>query len=154
MDSFTVLLVEDDPNDVLLVQRAFRRAGLPKPQALGDGEQALSYLSGQGDFADRGRHPLPTLVLLDLKMPRMGGFEVLRWLRARPDGLRLLPVAVLTSSAENPDIQRAYEAGANSYLVKPPAFDDLQRMIEALGLYWQGHNRGPRVDASPDGQAL
>jgi len=153
MDSFTVLLVEDDQSDVLLLQRAFLRAGLPKPRAVGDGEQAVAYLAGEGAFSDRGEHPLPALVLLDLKMPRMDGFEVLRWLRARPDGLRLLPVAVLTSSAESPDIQRAYGAGANSYLVKPPTFEDLQRMVESLGLYWQGLNRGPQLDAPLDGNA-
>jgi CheY-like chemotaxis protein len=146
MEPFTVLLVEDDPNDVLLVRRAFRRAGLPEPWAVGDGEQAVSYLSGEGGYADRAAHPLPALLLLDLKMPRMDGFEVLRWLRARTDGLRRLPVAVLTSSAENPDIHRAYDAGANSYLVKPPTFDGLHEMVRALGLYWEGQNRGPQMD--------
>ena len=148
MEPFTILLIEDDPNDRLLVQRAFRRAGLPKPQTLGDGEQAVAYLSGTGDFSNRSQHPLPTLILLDLKMPRMDGFELLRWLRAHPDGLRHLPVVVLTSSAETPDIRRAYEVGANSYLVKPPTFDALQELVRVVSLYWQKQNRGPQLDGT------
>lgn len=143
--SQTILLVEDDPNDVLAIQRAFRKANLSNPlQAVGDGEQAVAYLSGQGIYADRERYPLPVLVLLDLKMPRMSGLEVLAWLRQQ-QGLNRLPVVVITSSRENPDINRAYELGANSYLAKPVAFDTLTEMVKTLGLYWLILNELPEV---------
>ena len=137
MTDRTVLLVEDSPADVLLIQRAFTRARIAGALAVvGDGEQAVAYLSGGGTFADRDRHPMPDLVLLDLKLPRKSGFEVLEWLRAQP-GLRRLPVAVLTSSRETSDVDRAYDAGANSYLVKPGNADDLLTLLRDLGLYWQ-----------------
>jgi CheY-like chemotaxis protein len=137
----TILLVEDDPNDVLLVQRAFRRAGVDSPiQVVADGEAAVDYLAGRGPYADRERHPLPALMLLDLKLPRRSGFEVLEWLRRQPR-LRRLPVVILTSSALTADTRRAYELGANSYLVKPLEFDALQDMLRAVGAYWLGLNQ-------------
>jgi CheY-like chemotaxis protein len=140
-----LLLVEDDPNDVLLIQRAFRKANLVNPiQAVGDGEQAVAYLSGQGEYADRKRYPLPLLILLDLKMPRKWGFEVLAWLRQQPN-LKRLPVVVLTSSREKSDINRAYELGANSYLTKPVTIDALTDMVKALNLYWMILNEKPEV---------
>lgn len=139
-----VLLVEDDPNDVLLVQRAFRRANLANPiQVVGDGEAAVDYMAGRGPYQDRRGHPLPAIMLLDLKLPRRSGFEVLEWLRRQP-GLRRLPVVVLTSSALAADIRRAYELGANSYLVKPLEFDALQDILRAVAAYWLGLNQ--RVD--------
>jgi CheY-like chemotaxis protein len=132
----TILMVEDEPNDVLLVQRAFRKANLLNPiQVVGEGEVAVAYLSGQAPYGDRARYPLPTLLLVDLKLPRMSGFEVLVWLRQQP-GLKRLPVVVLTSSKESRDINLAYELGANSYLVKPVGFDDLLAMVKTLNLYW------------------
>jgi len=107
----SVLLVEDDPNDVALTQRAFERAGFANPlQVLSDGEQAIGYLGGEASYADRNRYPLPILVLLDLKLPRTSGFEVLAWIRGAPN-IRRLPVVVLTSSQQSPDIDRAYDAG-------------------------------------------
>ncbi|MBI2951605.1 response regulator, partial [bacterium] len=130
-----VLLVEDDPNDVLLIQRAFRKANLLNPvQVVGDGEEAIAYLSGQGVYADRERHPLPILILLDLKLPRKSGHEVLAWLRRQPE-LKRLPAVVLTSSREAADVNRVYDLGANSYLVKPVAFDDLLKMTQTLHMY-------------------
>lgn len=133
---YTILLVEDDPNDVLLIKRAFDRCGLTNPVAVvSSGEEAVRYLKGEGRFADRSEYPLPVLILLDLKMPRMNGFEFLRWLRAEPELKRLITV-VLTSSKETPDINLAYELGANSYLVKPVQFDDLMRVVRELHLYW------------------
>lgn len=132
----TILLVEDEPNDILLMQRAFRKANLPNPlQVVGEGEAAVSYLAGQTPYGDRGRYPLPALMLLDLKLPRMSGFEVMVWLRQQP-GLKRLPVVVLTSSKESTDINRAYELGANSYLAKPVRFDDLLTMVKTLNQYW------------------
>jgi len=139
----TILLGEDDPNDVLLIQRAFRKSDVVNPiQVVGDGEEAIAYLSGRGPYADRKRYPLPVLLLLDLKLPRKSGFEVLEWLRQQP-GLKRLPVAVLTSSAETPDINRAYDLGANSYLVKPVRFEGLLRMVQTLNLYWLIINEKP-----------
>src|SRR5579885_222706 len=102
--SRTVLLVEDNPDDVLLIQRAFRKAGLPYPlHQVGDGEEAISYLDGKGIYANRQQHPLPGLLLLDLKLPRKSGMEVLAWLKRQP-GLSQLPVVVFTSSREDTDI--------------------------------------------------
>ena len=141
-----LLLVEDHPADVLLIRRAFKKAAIDIPiRAVGDGEEAIAYLSGAGVYADRDEYPLPVLVLLDLKLPKKSGFEVLQWLREQPD-LRRLPVTVLTSSKESSDIDRAYEFGANSYLVKPPAFDNLQELMRRLGLFW-AVNEQPRVSS-------
>ena len=98
----------------------------------------------QTPYGDRGRYPLPALMLLDLKLPGMSGFEVLLWLRQQP-GLKRLPVVVLTSSKENTDINRAYELGANSYLVKPASFDALVNIIERLNHYWLVLNERPEV---------
>src|SRR3989454_7510757 len=119
MSTGTILLAEDDPNDVILFQRAMGRASLSADsmKVVPDGEQAISYLSGQGVHADRDLYPLPALLLLDLKMPRKSGLEVLSWLRKQPQ-LRHLIVVFLTSSNSAEDIRLAYEAGANSYLVK------------------------------------
>ena len=131
-----ILVAEDNGDDVLLIQRAFTRAKLANPlHFVSDGERAIGYLSGQGAYADRTRHPLPALLLLDLKLPRKSGFEVLEWVRRQP-GLSVLPVVVLTSSRESADVQRAYALGANTYLVKPVAFDGLMEMVKSLGLYW------------------
>ena len=141
----SVLLVEDDPNDVFLVQRAFQKHKLANPLYVArDGEEAVSYLSGQGPYADRDRHPLPVVLLLDLKMPRKSGFEVLQWVRAQPR-LKRLPVVVLTSSNQSPDIDRAYDLGANSYLVKPGSFDNLQEIVKSLDMYWLILNEKPEL---------
>lgn len=140
-----ILLVEDDQYDRLLLQRAFRKAGIDNPlQFINDGEAAVQYLAGDGLYADRDRYPLPTIMLLDLKLPRKSGFEVLQWLRQQPE-LRHLLVVVLTSSKENTDINRAYQFGANSYLVKPPTFDGLQQLIEVFDKYWMNFNEKPEI---------
>ena len=146
---FPVLLVEDDTNDVLLIQRAFRQAGLSAPLRVADGEEAVAYLGCGEPYADRARHPRPALVLLDLKLPRRGGLEVLEWLRAQPAAVSRVPVVVLTSSKESGDIERAYELGANSYLVKPVRFDALLDMVKSLGSYWAVHNQTPPIDYGP-----
>ena len=141
-----ILLAEDDPNDVLLVQRAFQRIPVANPlQVVRDGEEALAYLSGQAPYADRERHPLPVLMLMDLKMPRKSGLEVLEWVRQQP-GLKRLPIIVLTSSNQSPDINRAYELGANSYLVKPAGFDSLLGLVKNVDMYWLILNEKPELD--------
>ncbi len=143
--SSLILLVEDDPNDVILIKRAFDRARIANPiQVARDGEEAIAYLAGSEPYHDRSLYPLPMLVLLDLKMPRKSGFDVLAWIRAQ-EGLRRLPVVVLTSSKDTPDINRAYDLGANSYLVKPVAFEALIEMVKTLGFYWLILNQKPTL---------
>src|SRR5213083_2171116 len=137
---YTILLVEDDSNDVLLMQRAFRKANLTHPvQVARDGQEAIEYLNHQGNFADVTRYPTPTLMLLDLKMPRKNGFETLEWLRQQP-GLKRIVVIVLSSSSETADIKRAYDLGANSYLVKPGDFQSLVDRVSLLANYWLAVN--------------
>jgi CheY-like chemotaxis protein len=146
VDQF-ILLVEDDENDVLLIQRAFRRAGLGTALKVArDGEQAIDYLSGHGAYSNRERFPLPFLLLLDLKMPGVDGFEVLQWVRAEPELKRLL-VVVLTSSNLQADVDRAYELGANSYLVKPVEFEEMVNMVQRFEVYWSEINRTPSAPA-------
>ncbi len=142
----TILLVEDEPADVFRVQRAVRKANLPiSLEVVSDGEQAVLYLNGEGSYEDRDRYPLPVLMLLDLKLPRLSGFEVLGWLREST--IKHLPVVVLTSSEEQVDIERAYALGANSYLTKPIDFNALLEMIQAIGTYWVTLNRPPYARA-------
>lgn len=148
MSGTAILLVEDDANDVFLLRRAFTKAGIESGlHTVGDGEEAVAYLAGDGKFSDRDQHPLPQLVLLDLKLPRRSGLEVLEWVRARPE-LRRIPVIVLTSSRESRDVNRAYDLGANSYLVKPVSFEDLLSLTQALDRYWVAWNEGPELSAT------
>jgi CheY-like chemotaxis protein len=130
-----VLLAEDSENDVLMFRRAARRAKFSQPvHVVTNGEEVVAYLKGEGEFRDRAQYPLPGLVLLDLKMPRMNGFEVLQWVRSQPQ-FAALQVVVLSSSDEIRDINRAYQLGANSFLVKPLSFDEFVGMLEALRSY-------------------
>ncbi len=143
MSESTILLIEDDPNDVLLTRRALTKAEVVNPlQVVRDGDAAVAYLAGAPPFGDRLLHPLPALILLDLKLPRRSGLEVLQWLRGQPN-LKRIPVVALTSSREMADINRAYELGVNSYLVKPSSADDLLKMVTALAQYWLTLNELP-----------
>jgi CheY-like chemotaxis protein len=143
-----ILVVEDDPNDLLLIQRAFGKVRILNPlQSVGNGDDAVAYLAGEGPYADREQHPFPVLVLLDLKLPRRSGLEVLQWIRAQA-GLKRLPVVVLTSSKEATDVNRAYDLGANSYLVKPVGFDSLLELVKSLEVYWLILNQKPDVSAA------
>ena len=140
-----ILAVEDTDDDVALIRRAFRKVGIRNPLLfVGDGEAAMEYLEGKGVYADRATYPAPALVLLDLKLPRLSGLEVLERMRAQAR-FAAIPVVVLTSSRHAKDLQRAYELGANSYLVKPVDFADLIAMIDALRLYWINFNEAPRA---------
>jgi CheY-like chemotaxis protein len=142
----TILLVEDDPTDALLLRKAVSsRARNCRLQHAADGEQAIEYLSGAGDFADRLEHPLPQIVLLDLRLPRASGFDVLAWVKAQPR-LRKLPVIVLSSSDAPADMQRAYAAGANSYLVKPSTYGQLAALVSDIEAYWMKLNERPLLD--------
>ena len=148
LDEQYILLAEDDPNDVMLLQRAFQKAGLrDRLKIVGDGEQAIEYLRGRGEYTDREQFPLPFMLLLDLKMPGTDGFEVLQWLRAEPSLKRLL-VVVLTSSNLQADVDRAYDLGANSYLVKPVEFDQMVGLILRFEAYWTEINRTPTTSGT------
>lgn len=140
MSSQTILVVEDNEDDAFFMQQALQDAGIANPvQLVEDGQQAIDYLSGAGEYADRQKHPLPMIVFLDLKLPFKTGHEVLEWIRKQPQFAKLI-VIVLTSSAEPVDLNRAYKAGANSYVVKPPTPDQLSEMIKSFDLWWLRHN--------------
>ena len=143
VDADPILLVEDNPNDVLLIRRAFSKVNILNPlNVVGDGEKAIEYLAGANEYADRARFPLPLVILLDLKLPRKSGHEVVDWLRAQPV-LRRIPVVVLTSSSMKSDVERCYDLGVNSYLVKPVNFDDLRALMDLIRQYWVGTNEKP-----------
>jgi len=138
-----ILCVEDSEPDVALFRRALSKADLSVPvHFVSDGAEAVDYLSGTGAYSDRSKYAVPTLVLLDLKLPRKSGLEVLEWIRGEPslEGAR---VVVLTSSSEPGDIARAYALGADLYLVKPVAFERLKELVRAIGAYWADPAEGP-----------
>lgn len=140
-----ILLVEDNPKDVLLIQRALRKANISNSlQVVNDGDAAVLYLSGEEPFSDRTLYPLPVLILLDLKLPRRSGHEVLMWLRQQPV-LKRIPVVVLTSSKEYADINLVYDLGVNAYITKPVAFNDLVEIVKTLNLHWIIFNEKPQV---------
>ncbi len=142
---YAILLVEDNPNDVFLIKRAFERTKILNPiYVVEDGDEAIAYLEGKEKYADRKNYPFPFLILLDLKLPKKSGFEVLGWIKKK-EKLKRIPVVVLTSSSESPDINKAYDLGANSYLVKPVSFENLFEMIKTLGLYWMILNKKPDI---------
>lgn len=140
-----VLVLEDEPADVFLLQRAFSKSRMPVSlHFVRDGQEAISYLGGEGEYADRQANPLPDFILLDIKTPKLTGFEVLRWLRQQP-GLKRLPVSILSSSSLKIDVNRAYELGANSFLIKPQEPADLADLITQLEGYWFELNQGPEA---------
>ena len=141
----TILLVDDSENDICLVRIAFKNGGLINPiQEVHNGEEAIAYLQGKPPFDDRTKYPLPGLMLLDLNMPRCDGFQVLEWLRAQP-GLKRLNVIILTASLREEDVDRAFDLGANSFLVKPSSIEALTSMGRALG-DWIGCTRFPQLE--------
>jgi CheY-like chemotaxis protein len=136
-----ILLIEDNVDDAELTRYAFAKAGISKPLVtLSDGVAAVAYFEGTGIYADRSTHPYPALILLDLKLPRRSGYEVLRAVRDNP-ATKYTPVVVLTSSSRETDIRRAYDAGANSYLVKPVGREALLSMVQSLDGFWLGFNK-------------
>lgn len=138
-----VLLVDDNADDVLLMKRAFAATSITAPlTVLTDGSAAIEYLSGTGEYSDRSAYPLPALMLLDLKMPRRSGFDVLEWLRRQP-ALKRLPVIVLTSSSQETDVNRAYDLGANSYIVKPSGLKQIAQVAREIEAYWLNLNQRP-----------
>lgn len=132
-----ILIVEDDQNDQTFIQRALRRSGVAnRVAAVNDGEEATAYLRGVDFYADRETHPLPRLIITDLKMPRMGGIELLKWMHARPE-FQLIPVIVLTSSSDQADITTAFEHGAKGYMIKPVQFGELEKLTRTIADYWR-----------------
>lgn len=141
-----VLLVEDDPSDFRLIQRAFNKVSEGFQMfRLTNGDEVVEYLSGDGPYENRAAYPMPALVLLDLKLPRRSGFEVLQWLRRQVSGLNRLPVIILTSSRHSADINRAYDLGANSYLVKPDTGAQLEELATQFQTYWLRMNEFPSL---------
>lgn len=144
-DEAVILLAEDREDDIVLVQRAFAKGEIQNPLfVVHDGDEAISYLSGIGKYGNRAEYPLPDLLLLDLKMPKVDGFEVLKWVRQQP-GFSALRVVVLTSSDQIRDVNTAYRLGANSFMVKPTDFENVLEMAKTLRSYWLLMSRAPEV---------
>ena len=136
-DRYTILLVEDDLNDIFLVKRAFKMARIQNPlQVVTDGQEAINYLRGEGKYADREAYPLPKLIVMDIKMPRLSGFDVLEWVKGDGKPLRRIPIVIVSSSDNPEDINRAYELGANAYMVKPVEFHGVEHLFESITHYW------------------
>jgi CheY-like chemotaxis protein len=147
-ENAVILLVEDNEDDVALIRRAFARNNIGNPlKVVRNGNEAILYLQGAGRYRDRSEFPLPKLVLLDLTLPGVDGFEVISWIRAQPE-LRMLRVLVMTSSRTIQDVNRAYQLGANSFLVKPTDFEDLVTLTQSLRGYWIC------LDQAPDPQTV
>ena len=136
MTPFTVLYVEDEENDILLMRRAWTKAAIrERLQTVSDGEEAMRYLSAQGPYVNRIEHPMPRLVILDLKLPKFSGLEVLQWIRAQPD-LHYLPAVMLTSSNRKADKDAAAAVRADQYHLKPGPFREWVALIHALKISW------------------
>jgi CheY-like chemotaxis protein len=136
LDHIPILLAEDDKNDIFLMRRAFDNAGFLNPlYVVHNGQEAIHYLEGNGEYSQRDKYPLPGLMLLDIKMPLMDGFDVLAWLRTQPQ-FNTLPVVVLTSSKLDADILKTRELGVFDYRVKPATFEDLVRLLDDVRKCW------------------
>lgn len=136
-----ILVVDDSDQDLDLVRAAFEELKVAAHlRFVQGGRDAQAYLEGRLPYADRKQHPLPALILLDIQMPDLDGFAILRWLRAQAGELRRVPVVMFSTSSQSEDMDRAYELGANSYLVKPTTFDDLMSLLDETARYWLGRN--------------
>lgn len=145
----TILYVEDDANDQFFVERIMKKLALSlELKFVSTGVEAIQYLTGEGEFSDRRRFPLPTLILMDIKMPGKSGLEVLEWLKDHA-ALKKIPVVMISSSSLQEDIDRAYELGANAYVVKPPTLDQLQKLFKATGEFFGEHVSHPSVSVVP-----
>ena len=144
-DHSVILLAEDREDDIVLIRKAFQNAYLANPlHVVRDGEEVIAYLNGEGKYANRAEHPLPELILLDLKMPKVDGFEVLEWLQNQ-SSLRGIPVVVLTSSDHIKDVNKAYMLGANSFLVKPLDFENYAELAKLIHRYWVKTSKTPET---------
>jgi len=148
-----ILLAEDREDDIYLVRRAFQKGGIINPLfVVRDGEEAVAYLQGRGRYFNREEFPLPALLLLDLKMPKMDGFEVLKWIRQQ-SGFSSLRVVVLTSSDAIRDVNVAYHLGANSFLVKPMDFENVVELGKVIQDYWLHKSKTPESSREPNKDA-
>lgn len=138
-----ILLAEDKQSDAEMTIRAIRKSKIANSIVhVKDGKAVLDFLHGEGEFKGRDTHQKPKVILLDLKMPKLNGIEVLKQIREN-DLTKKIPVVVLTSSNEDPDIEQCYLLGVNSYIVKPVAFEEFIKVVSNLGLYWTLHNQSP-----------
>jgi CheY-like chemotaxis protein len=145
MNEKTILLIEDNPDDIELTLRAFRKINLKnKIIVISDGAEAIEYLSGEGKHAGRNINDLPAVVLLDLKLPKVNGLEILKSIRSW-NHTRLLPVVILTTSGEERDLVDSYNYGANSYMRKPVDFNQFIDAIQKFGFYWLLLNESPKL---------
>lgn len=139
-----ILLVEDNPQDIELILRSFKKRNIANPiHVAEDGAQALDFIFCRGEYEQRDKCQLPKVILLDLKLPKINGLEVLKELKSN-EHTRHIPVVIVTSSREDPDIKRAYELGANSYIVKPVDFDEFMKVMQSLDYYWLLVNQSPK----------
>ncbi len=145
MERKFILIAEDHEDEILLIRQAFRKANIINPlYFVRDGEEAIEYLKGEGRYANRAEYPLPDLFLLDLKMPKVDGFEVLEWVRQQP-GFRTLRIVVLTNSTDVRDVNRAYRLGADSFLIEPVDFAQFVELSQAVKGYWLWLSTAPEV---------
>jgi len=148
-DHAIILLAEDDEDYVLLIKAVFAKAHIPNPvHVVWNGEEAIAYLKGEGKYSNREEYPLPDIFLLDLKMPRINGFEVLKWVKQQPS-LAALRILVLTSSDRIRDVNEAYQLGANSFLVKPLDFQDFTHLSRLIADFWFKASRTPQTFRPP-----
>jgi CheY-like chemotaxis protein len=149
----TILIVDDDENDIFFVKRAFTEINVHCTfQVLKNGQEVIDYLNGEEQYADRDEYPMPMMILMDLKMPVMDGFEVLSWIRSRP-GIKVIPTIIFSSSDLPLDITRAYELGANSFMTKSVTYDGLLLKLQTLSQYWLEHCKHPLVGEAENGSS-
>ena len=135
--NFTMLLFEDDDNDAFLLKRALQKANINNPiHRVRDGQEGIEYLSGSGPYQDRQHFPFPRVVLLDLKMPRKSGMEVLEWMKKHPE-FKVIPTIIFTASKEQQDVAMSYGLGANCCVTKPSKFEDLEHLVRILNEFWR-----------------
>jgi CheY-like chemotaxis protein len=145
----TILLAEDNADDVFLMRRALRKAGITAQlQVAQNGEEAIDYLSGNGVYADRTQYPKPSIVILDIKMPKKTGLEVLEWLRNNSH-VQVIPTVVMSASEIADDIQASYVLGANTFFMKPSSFDELVKLLSTFDTYWSAAKRPAKVPPGP-----
>jgi CheY-like chemotaxis protein len=146
--NLTILIAEDNEDYALILQHSIQANGWTNPvRILPNGSEVIRYLSGEGEYADRGSYPFPSVVFLDVKMPGTTGFDVLRWVREHPE-CSVLPTMMLSSSDDEGDAKLAYELGANGYFVKPATLDDLRKMLQAIYDFWQWTMK-PKLSSKP-----
>jgi CheY-like chemotaxis protein len=147
MDRLKILVADDDLNDIALLKRAFIKAGISVPlYSVRDGQEAIDYLLGENGFSDRHAHPFPSLLLLDIKMPRLNGFDVLSWLKSQPN-LKRLPVLIFSSSSLRRDVNHSADLGANAFLQKPDSLEQLLHLVTSIKNFWLERHHFP--DSKP-----